>query len=218
MKVETILFDLDGTLIDTNELIIASFTHTLEKYGDRSYTREEVINFIGPPLVDSLSKVNPYKVEEMMDTYRKHNYENHEKYVKAYPTVVETIKTLKEQSYQLGIVTTKLTDTAKLGLKITGLADLFEVMIGLDDVENAKPHPEPILKAIDQLQANPMTTMMVGDNYHDIEAGHNAGVQTAGVAWSIKGRKILEEHEPNYMLEEMSDLLQIVGVEQDAKN
>jgi pyrophosphatase PpaX len=214
MTIETILFDLDGTLIDTNELIIASFTHTVGKYGERPYTREEIIEFIGPPLVDSLQKVNPNNdVEEMMATYREHNYANHEKYVKAYPTVVETIKKLKAAGYQLGIVTTKLSDTAKLGLELTGMADMFEVLIGLDDVVNAKPHPEPILTAIEKLQANPMTTLMVGDNYHDIEAGHNAGVQTAGVAWTIKGREVLEAHDPHYMLEQMSDLLQIIGVE-----
>ncbi len=213
LKIETILFDLDGTLIDTNELIIASFSHTVGKYGDRPYTREEILDFIGPPLVDSLKKVNAEKVEDMMKTYREHNYANHEKYVVAYPTVVETIRTLKDAGFQLGIVTTKLSDTAKLGLQITGMDQQFDVLIGLDDVKHAKPHPEPILKAINDLQANPMTTLMVGDNYHDIEAGHNAGVRTAGVAWTIKGRKILEDHDPDYMLEEMRDLLKIVGVE-----
>jgi pyrophosphatase PpaX len=213
MKIETILFDLDGTLIDTNELIVASFTHTLEKFSDRQYTREEILNFIGPPLVDSMQQVNPDKVEEMIATYREHNLANHDKYVEAYPTVVETVKKLKDAGITLGIVTTKLSDTAKLGLQITGMADVFEVLIGLDDVENAKPHPEPILTAINQLQANPMTTLMVGDNYHDIEAGHNAGVQTAGVAWTIKGREVLEAHNPTYMLEQMSDLLQLIGVE-----
>ncbi len=207
------MFDLDGTLIDTNELIIASFTHTIEKYADRPYTREEIIDFIGPPLIDSFQKVNPDLVEEMMATYREHNYAHHEQYVEAYPTVVETINELKQAGLKLGIVTTKLSDTAKLGLKITGMDQLFDVLIGLDDVENAKPHPEPILKAMNLLHANPMTTLMVGDNYHDIEAGHNAGVKTAGVAWSLKGRKVLEKHDPDYMLEEMRDLLAIVGVE-----
>lgn len=213
MKIETLLFDLDGTLINTNELIIASFAHTLEQYADRSYTREEIIEFIGPPLIDSLGKINPDQAEDMMKTYREYNIANHEKYVEAYPTVVETIQRLKEAGYKLGIVTTKLHDTAELGLKITGLADYFDVLIGLDDITHAKPHPEPILKAMDVLQANPMTTMMIGDNYHDIEAGHNAGVQTAGVAWSIKGRAILEQYDPGFILEEMRDLLSIVGVE-----
>ena len=213
MKIETILFDLDGTLIDTNELIIASFTHTVEKFGDRPYTREEILDFIGPPLVDSLTLVNPNKIDDMVTAYREHNYANHEKYVKAYPDVVETIKKLKAKGYKMGIVTTKIHHTAELGLKIAGMEGIFDVIIGLDDVENAKPHPEPVLTAIDQLKANPMTTLMVGDNYHDIEAGQNAGVQTAGVAWAIKGRESLEKYRPDYMLENISDLFEIIGEE-----
>ena len=213
MKIETILFDLDGTLIDTNELIIASFTHTVEKFGDRPYTREEILDFIGPPLVDSLTLVNPNKIDDMVTAYREHNYANHEKYVKAYPDVVETIKKLKTKGYKMGIVTTKIHHTAELGLKIAGMEGIFDVIIGLDDVENAKPHPEPVLSAIDQLKANPMTTLMVGDNYHDIEAGQNAGVQTAGVAWAIKGRESLEKYRPDYMLENISDLFEIIGEE-----
>src|SRR5699024_12403238 len=131
MKTETILFDLDGTLIHTNELIIASFTHTVEKFADRRYTREEIIDFIGPPLADSLRTVDPDRVEEMMQTYRTHNYENHEKYVKAYPTVVDTVKSLKQAGFKLGIVTTKLSDTARLGIELTGMAGMFDVLIGL---------------------------------------------------------------------------------------
>src|SRR5690554_6800084 len=130
MKIETILFDLDGTLIDTNELIIASFTHTLEKFGDRPYTREEILNFIGPPLVDSLGLVNPNKIDEMVEAYREHNYANHDKYVKAYPEVVETMKALKEKGYNLAIVTTKIHHTAELGLKIAGMEGIFDVIIG----------------------------------------------------------------------------------------
>ncbi|GAB2544756.1 pyrophosphatase PpaX [Gracilibacillus alcaliphilus] len=213
MKLETLLFDLDGTLINTNELIIASFTHTLEQHGDRPYTREEIIQFIGPPLIESMEKINPDKKDVLMQTYREHNLANHKEYVEAYPTVLETMKRLKEAGCKLGVVTTKLHDTAQLGLEMTGLAPYFDVLIGLDDIEHAKPHPEPVLKAMDQLQANPMTTIMVGDNYHDIEAGHNAGVQTAGVGWAIKGKETLKQYDPDYILDEMYDLLAIAGVE-----
>ncbi|WP_258871450.1 HAD hydrolase-like protein, partial [Halobacillus trueperi] len=134
MSIRTILFDLDGTLIDTNELIIASFTHTIEQYSDRSYEREEILDFIGPPLRESLQKVNPDKVEEMVETYRKHNIENHNRYVKAYEGVVETIETLKEQGYKLGIVTTKMRNTVHMGLELTNLDGLFETVVTLDDV------------------------------------------------------------------------------------
>ena len=213
MKLETILFDLDGTLINTNELIIASFQHTLAEYDAGTYTREEIINFIGPPLLESLASVNAEKKEEMMATYRAFNIANHDHYVEIYPTVLETIKKLKQSGCKLGVVTTKLHDTAQLGLEITGLAPYFDLLIGLDDVDHAKPHPEPVLKAMDSLQANPVTTIMIGDNYHDVEAGHNAGVQTAGVAWAIKGEENLKQYNPDYILKEMKDLLTIVGVE-----
>lgn len=211
MSIRTILFDLDGTLIDTNELIIASFTHTIEQYSDRSYKREEILDFIGPPLRESLQKVNPDKVEEMVETYRKHNIENHNRYVKAYEGVVETIETLKEQGYKLGIVTTKMRNTVHMGLELTNLDGLFETVVTLDDVTNAKPHPEPIVKALNHLDSQASEAMMVGDNTHDIEAGQNAGTKTAGVAWTVKGRKVLDDLNPDYMLDNMRDLLKITG-------
>ncbi|QAS53736.1 pyrophosphatase PpaX [Halobacillus litoralis] len=211
MSIRTILFDLDGTLIDTNELIIASFTHTIEQYADRPYERKEILDFIGPPLRDSLSKVNPAKVEEMIVTYRKHNIENHNSYVKAYDGVVETIKTLKKQGYRLGIVTTKMRNTVQMGLELTGLDGLFETVITLDDVKNAKPHPEPIVKALSHLDSQASEALMVGDNTHDIEAGQNAGTKTAGVAWTIKGREVLDNLKPDYMLTHMSELVEITG-------
>ncbi|WLR49289.1 pyrophosphatase PpaX [Halobacillus litoralis] len=211
MSIRTILFDLDGTLIDTNELIIASFTHTIEQYSDRTYEREEILDFIGPPLKESLHKVNPDKVEEMVETYRKHNIENHNRYVKAYEGVVETIETLKGQGYKLGIVTTKMRNTVHMGLELTNLDGLFETVVTLDDVTNAKPHPEPIVKALNQLDSQASEAMMVGDNTHDIEAGQNAGTKTAGVAWTVKGRKVLDDLNPDYMLDNMRDLLKITG-------
>ncbi|WP_226580505.1 pyrophosphatase PpaX [Halobacillus litoralis] len=211
MSIRTILFDLDGTLIDTNELIIASFTHTITQYSDRPYDRKEILDFIGPPLVESLRKVNPDKVEEMVETYRKHNIENHDRYVKAYDGVVDTIEALKEKGYRLGIVTTKMRNTVQMGLELTNLDGLFETVITLDDVNNAKPHPEPIVKALDLLNSKASEALMVGDNTHDIEAGQNAGVRTAGVAWTIKGREVLDDLNPDYMLTNMRDLLEITG-------
>lgn len=210
MKIETILFDLDGTLIDTNELIISSFQHTIKKYADREYTEDEVQEFIGPPLRDSLMKIRPDQIDEMMDTYRTHNLENHDRLVTAFDGVLETVKTLHEKGVKMAIVTTKLRDTADKGLALTGLDQYFDVVIGLDDVDNAKPHPEPLVEAMDRLKADPMTTLMVGDNSHDIEAAHNAGVLAAGVAWSAKGRAFLETFEPHYILENISDLFEII--------
>lgn len=171
MKIETILFDLDGTLLDTNDLIMGSFQHTIKQYADREYTEDEIQAFIGPPLRDSLMKIRPDQVDEMMDTYRSHNLENHDRLVKAFDGVFETVKNLHEKGIKMAIVTSKLRDTAIKGMVLTGIDQFFDVIIGLDDVDNAKPHPEALVEAMDQLKADPMTTMMVGDNSHDLGSG-----------------------------------------------
>ncbi|KXG09056.1 Pyrophosphatase PpaX [Anoxybacillus sp. P3H1B] len=213
MNIRTILFDLDGTLIDTNELIIQSFLHTLETYYPGKYRREDVLPFIGPPLYDTFAALDAARVEEMIATYRAFNHRQHDALIKEYETVYETIAVLHQHDFQLGVVTTKMNATALMGLKRTKLDPFFRCVVGLDDVQNAKPHPEPILKALELLGSVPEETLMVGDNYHDILAGKQAGTKTAGVAWAIKGREYLEKYGPDFMLEKMSDLLAIVGVE-----
>jgi pyrophosphatase PpaX len=209
--ITTILFDLDGTLIDTNELIIATYLHTLEKYYPNKYQREDVLPFMGPSLHETFGSMNPDQVEEMILEYRAYNLTHHDELVKEFAGVKETVQTLLEKGYKLGIVTTKLHDVVLKGLRLMELEPYFDVIVALDHVNNAKPDPEPIYKALEQLNSTPEETIMIGDNYHDILAGKNAGTKTAGVAWSIKGRDYLAKFEPDYMLENMSDLLTILG-------
>lgn len=208
MNIRTILFDLDGTLIDTNELIMASFAHTFKQYGI-AFTEEELKHFNGPPLVDTFSALMPERVEDMVATYRKHNAENHDGYVRIFPYVKETLQKLQEQNIQMAVVTSKMNQVATHGIEFTNITPYIQHVVAVDDVEHAKPHPESILRAMELLKADPATTLMVGDNYHDIEAGQNAGVRTAGVAWSHKGKDFLAEYNPTYMLEDMRDLLDL---------
>lgn len=210
-KIDTVLFDLDGTLINTNELIIASFLHTLDHYFPNEYTREKVIQFIGPSLHDSFGGLNPEKAEEMTKMYRKFNHEKHDELVEEYETVKETVERLHEKGYKLGIVTTKRSETARMGLKLTGLDKYFPVLVAIDDVEKVKPDPEPLLNALNQLDSTPDHTVMVGDSQYDVLGGKNTGTKTAAVAWTIKGREFLEAYEPDVMLETMSDLLDFLG-------
>jgi pyrophosphatase PpaX len=211
-QINTVLFDLDGTLIDTNELIISSFLHTLEHYYPNQYKREDVLPFLGPTLKETFESMENANVDEMIKTYRKYNITHHDSFVTEFPTVIETVKTLKEKGYKVGIVTTKISDVVMKGLKLTKLDSYFDVIVALDHVEKPKPDPEPIFKALEQLDSKPEETIMVGDNHHDILAGKNAGTTTAGVAWSIKGREHLEQYKPDYILEEMADLLKILEV------
>ena len=209
-KITTLLFDLDGTLIDTNELIIASFLHTLEHYYPNQYTREDVFEFIGPSLVETFSKLDIERAEEMIEHYREHNHLHHDLLVQEYEGVYETIRTLKERGYKVGIVTTKMRKAVERGLIKGRLDSFFDVVVTFDDVKKTKPDPEPIELALELIGSSADETIMVGDNSHDILAGKQAGTKTAGVAWTLKGRDYLEQYGPDYMLENMRDLLSIV--------
>lgn len=211
--IKTILFDLDGTLVNTNELIIASFTHTLEHDYPGRFTREDFISFIGEPLDDSFKRIDEDRVDEMLGKYREHNHRMHDELVTEYPHVYETLQDLTEKGLKLGIVTTKMKRTVMMGLKLAKLDRFFEVIVAYDDVTHAKPDPEPIHMAMEALESDSETTVMVGDSPHDIQAGKNANVKTVGVAWSIKGRAAVEKENPDFIIDDMTELLEIVGSE-----
>lgn len=206
---KTWLFDLDGTLINTNDLIIASFHHTLEQYYPGKYTARDFISFIGEPLEDSFHKVDAERVEEMIDVYRRHNMDQHDELVKEYPHVYETIETLFNQGYSLGVVTTKRRETVNMGLKLTGLDRFFDVIVTIDDVTEPKPHPEPIFQALEKLGSSVAEAAMVGDSPHDIQAGKNAGVKSVAVSWSVKGREAMKAQKPDFLIDDMSEILAI---------
>ena len=212
MAINTVLFDLDGTLINTNDLILSSFKHTLDHYFPNQFSEEDIKKMIGEPLYQSFERLDRERAGEMVKMYRRHNMQFHNSLVKEYDGVFETVQTLQRQGIKLGIVTTKLRKTVDMGLRLTKLDPFFDVVITLDDVDRAKPHPEPVQKAMKKLDAVPKETMMVGDSQFDIMAGKSAGTYTAGVAWSIKGKEFLASYQPDFMLHHMSELLDVVGV------
>lgn len=212
MKIETILFDLDGTLIDTNDLIIASYRHTLEHFLPEYNTLENIVSFIGEPLHKSFKRINPNYADEMVAMYREYNLAHHDALVKSFDGVYETVQELDRLQYKLGVVTTKRRDSVDMGLRLTKLKPFFPVVVTFDDVQHPKPDPEPLNVAMEQLQAVPETTLMIGDSHYDIVAGKNAGTFTAGVSWSLKGEAYLAAYEPDFMLHHMSELLQKIEV------
>lgn len=207
---KALLFDFDGTLLNTNDLIIQTFMHVLEERFPGQYQPEDCLRFIGPSLTETFEELTPDEVEEMTLKYRKWNLEHHDELVTEFDGVIETLEELRALGIRLAIVSTKRRDTIKRGLSLMGASDYFEFLVGIDDVKNVKPDPEPVLLAIEKLGVEKEDVMMIGDNYHDILAGKNAGVKTAGVAWSLKGEAYLREFRPDYILLHMSDLLTIV--------
>lgn len=218
MKYKTVLFDLDGTLIDTNELIITSFLYTLRTFfPERTFSRRDVIPHLGKPLRDMFAHFQTddaeNTVEDMVDVYRGHNMRTHDEMVQAFPYVSEVIPALYDQGVHMGIVTTKQRTTAEMGLRLCELERYMRAVITLEDVRHPKPHPEPIFKAMSELGAEATSTLMVGDNQCDIEAAAQAGIDSAGVSWALKGEAHLRSAQPTYMLKDMRDLYAIVGIQ-----
>ncbi|MGD2199530.1 pyrophosphatase PpaX [Lysinibacillus fusiformis] len=210
MAVKALLFDFDGTLLNTNELIIQTFMHVLNERFPGQFSPKDCLKFIGPSLKQTFNDIAPGEEEDLIAKYRAWNLEHHDELVSQYPDVVSTLEQLKAQGILLAIVSTKRNDTIDRGLSILGATHLFDVRIGTDNVKNVKPDPEPVLLALERLGVDKDDAIMIGDNSHDIEAGHRAGVRAAGVAWAIKGEAYLQQYQPEYILHHMTDLLDIV--------
>lgn len=216
--IRTLLFDLDGTILDTNELIIQSFLHALDGLVPAGFGREQIIPSMGLPLAVQLQGFsNLEEVSHLVSMYREINLRLHDEYVKPFPYVQEVLARLHAEGFRIGIVTTKAKLTTERGLRYTKLYDYvaLEGVITIDDVVNPKPHPEPVLKAIEALGADPATTMMIGDSTVDIESAEAAGCISVGVAWSLKGEAKLLESGARHIIHDMRDLYELVGLERE---
>lgn len=213
-KINTILFDLDGTLINTNDIIIRSFRSTFDRhFPDVVVTDEQIHSFIGPTLKQTFSDYtkDPFEIQDMIDSYREFyvDYEvgNH----KLYPNVIEVVTKLKEQGYKLGILTSKFREAAWPSYTHYGLEKLFDSFTALDDVEYPKPHRNSVDTALSTFN-DVDGAIMIGDNQGDVLAGKNAGIYSAGVAWSLKGAAHLMEVEPDFMLGDMDDIFRVLNI------
>lgn len=208
----TVLFDLDGTLIDSVRLILDSYHHTLATHGFPPRTDEEWLEGVGTPLVAQFAawRDDIGTLDALIATYREYNLKHHDRMVTVYPGVVDVVKALKDDGVATGLVTSKNRSGALRGLTLARLEALMDVLVCADEVDNPKPHPEPVEKAVRLLGADPASTVYVGDSIHDMRSGRAAGVRTAAVLWGPFGRSHLEGAEPDYWLELPDDLLKLV--------
>ena len=204
----TALFDLDGTLIDSIELIWSCYRHTALVHTSRAPADEFWLAGLGRPLEWQFAQLtdDPAEVQRMIVTYRAYNHAHHDAMVKRYPGAVEAVRALKRRGARVGVVTSKLRSTAQRGLAFCGFDGLFDVVIGADDVQHPKPDGEPVRRALDALVALPDSAIMVGDSPHDIAAGRAAGVRTAAALWGPFPRSWLETEPPDYWLAQPSDI------------
>lgn len=212
MTFKGILFDLDGTLLDTNELILQSFQHTMRTHYNKDADLTLAKSYFGKPLRDALQEMGPGQVDDLIKTYREFNLLHHDELAKVFTGVVVAVQKLYSAGIQLAIVTSKTRTTAIRGLKLFDMDKYFPVVIGHEDCKCHKPNPEPVLHALEKLNLPAVECLMVGDSPFDLISARAAGVKTAAVRWTEVPWQSLLDEKPDYILETMNDLLTVCEV------
>jgi pyrophosphatase PpaX len=203
-----VLFDLDGTLIDSIELILCSMRHAFRACGAPAPEDAEWLEGVGIPLPTMFRRYagSDAALAALIAAYREHQLAHHDRLVRCYDAVADTVSLLRAGGHPLAVVTSKSNALARRGLEHVGLAAFFDTIVGADSCTRHKPHPEPVLTALDRLARPPGEAVFVGDSVHDIAAGNAAGVVTIAALWGPFTRQQLGPAGPRLFLDRISEL------------
>ena len=214
MSIKLIIFDFDGTLGDTRRNIVTTMQMAIKEMQLPERSESECASTIGLPLAGCFRTLFPDIQEELIprcaETYRRIFNENLRKITpEAFPGVVKTLKNLKERGLTLTIASSRSRNSLTELTRDMGIADYISYLIGADDVKEAKPKPEPVLKTLAAMQFAASETLVVGDMAVDIQMGANAGAKTCGVTWGNGSREDLNEAGADYIIDSMEELIDI---------
>jgi len=203
-----VLFDLDGTVVDSGAIILASMRHATREVLGREYADEELLHAVGGPGLESqMAALAPERVDELVRVYRAHNEPLHDE-LEACAGIEDVLVRLKEEGRRLGVVSAKRRATVELAFRRVQVRHLFETVVGGDETERHKPDPEPLLLAARRLRVPPQECAYVGDSPFDVRAAKAAGMYAVAVTWGkIHDRKRLEAEEPDAVVDAAGELL-----------
>jgi len=208
-----ILFDFDGTLVNTNDVILASWQHTYKHYLGHEVEQERITACFGEPLLVTMAREFPgVDPQDAADVYRQFQLKHADIMVKIFPGIRELLAALKEAGYVLGIVTSRTRSSALRYLDMFGIGTYFDNLVTCDDTTAHKPDPEPILLALEKLGADADEAIMIGDSPFDIKCANNAGVDGVMVGWRITcdDASLIDDAKADYHIEEPVDLLKLL--------
>jgi pyrophosphatase PpaX len=210
-RLPAILFDLDGTLIDSLELILNSARYAFEKLQRVAPPDEEWLAGVGIPLFTMFERYarDPADRDALIVAYREYQMANHDRLVRCYDGVVDAVRTLHERGHELGIVTSKSDALAMRGLAHVGLARYMDTIVGCDSSTRHKPDPEPVRIALHRLGRTPDEAIFVGDSIFDMMAGNAAGVRTVAVLWGAARKEEFAPASPSAYISTSSELLSL---------
>lgn len=212
-NIDTVLFDFDGTIMDTNQVIIDSWQHTFMTIDGEKRRVEDIVKTFGEPL--STTMKNFFKnvpVEESVKIYRDYHYANFSKLISLFPGMKEIVEKVRAKGYKVGLVTSRLRGTTMEGLKKYGMENHFDQVITMEDCTKHKPDPEPINIALKRLKSTAEKSIMIGDTDFDILCAKNAGVKSVLVGWTIAVSHEDENnlYKPDYIINKAEEILEII--------
>ncbi|PSR37318.1 MAG: HAD family hydrolase [Sulfobacillus thermosulfidooxidans] len=183
-----LLFDLDGTILDTTELILASFVYTFKEGLGETVSREQILQHFGRSLDDQFRIMRPNlsgeEIDRLVALYRKHNHAYHDQMIALIPGADVALHQWAEQGVPMGVVTSKRLDMTKRGLQQYGLWSLFQTVVHHDSTSRHKPDPEPLQCALANLKARPEDTWYIGDSPYDMRAARAAQCEAVGFSYN----------------------------------
>jgi HAD superfamily hydrolase (TIGR01509 family) len=213
LKIDCILFDSDGTLVDSLKLIVSAYNYAVEPVLHETFRDEQVASLFGPPMEKIFSTVLPANfantaVLRYHEYYREHFHD----YAKVYPGIPELVTSLYDSNQKLGVVTGAGRTAAELTLELSGLSSAFETVVTGDDVNRPKPDPDGLRLAIHKMSAAPDRTIYIGDSGVDIRAAKNAGAKSAGALWGSRHPTELIKMNPDFLFHKPSEVLESLSV------
>lgn len=212
-KINTVLFDFDGTIMDTNNVILQSWQHTFRTLEGKERPEEEIYSTFGEPLNITMQKLLPQiPVEEGVAVYRSYHYSHFTDLISVFPGMLELLKEVKRRGYKIGLVTSRLLHTTEIGLKKYEMEQYFDAIITCEDCKKFKPDPEPVIIALERLGSAPEESVMIGDSMFDILCAKGAGVKTVLVNWTlgVSEEEKTGENSPDHIIETAESLLDIL--------
>lgn len=208
MSLPALLFDLDGTIVDSIELIVQAAEHAFDGRDGPRPTRAEWVALIGTPLAPMLRRWahDEADVKFLWDRYRAFQVEHHDRLVAAYPGAVELMHRLHARGHAMAIVSSKLEAGIRRSLDYVGVTQCFGALIGIEATQKHKPEPEPVLLALERLGAPAHDAWFIGDSPYDVLAGHAAGVRTIGVLSGPYDRAAMQQAQPTHLVERLVEI------------
>jgi pyrophosphatase PpaX len=206
---DAVLFDIDGTLLDTTQFIQQAFFHSLKTNGGPNVTVAEIKAVVGKPLPDCYQILYPTgDVATLCETHDSFQMKNLHLSV-PFQNTIKVLNELIKAEMKIAAVTSRPRHTSEKILVEADMIKYFDTFVFADDVENHKPHPEPLLKALHTLNIAPENAVMIGDTSADVGAGKNANTKTIGVTYGFHGQKIRESM-PDFVVDDIEEILNII--------